>query len=398
MDKSYTLTIGKQVCSYAGIAAKDSSRIITPKKITELILPARVSVKLGESVSVPVTIANPSGTEKLEVHSEFGELISVDEIGEVSKEGKAEIILTGKMSGNTKISIGISGTAISSEILVSVGEKTAVEQPEIRIVLSQSVYEIKSGQKVEIIPQVYPEAEYEGDWELDGDKGTISVKENIFTAQKEGTVTATYRLTEHPEIFAVCKIIITSDTPSTLPFEDVKEDWYYEAVQYVYENGIMSGLKETVFGPDETLTRAQFAAIIHRLTGAPEVKYTPKFADVEDGQWYTDGILWANEIGVVSGYKDSQYFGTNDNITREQMAFMMYRYAAYKEFDISHRADIGSFIDAGNVSSYARQAMEWATGSGIIAGKVGNRLDPQGNATRAECASIIMRFIEQYKG
>ena len=397
MDQSYTLTVGKQVCSYAGVPVKESSMTMTPKRITELILPAEASVKLGESISVPVIIANSSGTEKLEAYSEFGEIVSVDEIGEVSREGNAEIRLTGKMSGNTKISIGISGTAISSEISVSVGEKSAVEQPETRIVLPQSVYKIKIGEKAEIIPAVYPEKEYEGTWKIEGDKGTVSVKNNIFTAKKEGTVTATYQLTEYPEIFAVCKIIIVQDISQPLPFEDVKEEaWYYEAVEYVYENNIMSGLKETVFGPDETLVRAQFAVILHRLSGAPEVKYTPKFTDVEEGQWYTDGILWANEIGVVSGYSESQYFGPNDNITREQMALMMYRYAGYKEFDTSRRADIDSFIDSGNVSSYARQAMEWAAGSGIITGKAGNRLDPQGYATRAECASIIMRFIEKY--
>lgn len=184
-----------------------------------------------------------------------------------------------------------------------------------------------------------------------------------------------------------------------IPFHDVyMTDWFYESVKYVYDNGLMTGLNETTFGPYENLARAQFAVILHRMNGSPDMEYTNKFPDVADNQWYTDAILWANEAGVVGGYTDTGKFGPGDNINREQMAVMMYRYANYLGYDTSARADISKYTDAGNVNEFAKEAMSWAVGTGIITGKYNEtQLDPQGNASRAECATIIMRFVENYK-
>lgn len=184
-----------------------------------------------------------------------------------------------------------------------------------------------------------------------------------------------------------------------LPYEDVeKEDWYYQAAYYNYVNKIMTGLDKTHFGPGEALLRAEFTAVLYRMNGELEVEYEDIFKDVPDGEWYTDAILWANSIGVVTGYPDTGLFGTADNINREQMAVMMYRYAQYKAYDVSKKADFSGFADAEKVSDFAKEAMEWAVGTGIISGKSdGTVLDPQGNANRAECATIIMRFMEMYK-
>ena len=184
-----------------------------------------------------------------------------------------------------------------------------------------------------------------------------------------------------------------------IPFHDVyMTDWFYESVKYVYDNGLMTGLNETTFGPYENLARAQFAVILHRMNGSPDMEYTNKFPDVADNQWYTDAILWASDIGVVTGYEDTGKFGPGDNINREQMAVMMYRYANYLGYDTSARANISKYTDAGNVNEFAKEAMFWAVGEGIITGKYNEtQLDPQGNASRAECATIIMRFVENYK-
>lgn len=184
----------------------------------------------------------------------------------------------------------------------------------------------------------------------------------------------------------------------TLPFIDTSENsWYYEAVAYVYQEGLMTGKDETTFAPDENLARAQFAVILHRMNGTPEMTYDARFPDVEAGIWYTDAILWASEQRIVTGYSDTGCFGPADNINREQMATMMYRYAQSKGYDVSRRADFSEFADAGKVSAYADEAMQWAVGNGIISGKDnGTVLDPQGNATRAECATIMMRFMEKY--
>ncbi len=189
-------------------------------------------------------------------------------------------------------------------------------------------------------------------------------------------------------------------TSEPLPFHDVGSiDWFYESVRYVYDNELMTGLNETTFGPYENLARAQFAVILHRMNGSPDIEYTNKFPDVADNQWYTDAILWANEAGVVGGYTDTGKFGPGDNINREQMAVMMYRYANYLGYDTSARADISKYTDAGNVNEFAKEAMSWAVGEGIITGKYNEtQLDPQGNASRAECATIIMRFMENGGG
>lgn len=180
-----------------------------------------------------------------------------------------------------------------------------------------------------------------------------------------------------------------------MSFRDVnKGDWYYDYVATVYHNGIMTGLNETTFGPADNLARAQFAVILHRLSGEPEVGYKEKFPDIPDGQWYTEAVLWASDNGIVTGYTDSGLFGPGDNINREQMAVMMYRYAEKLGLDTSVRADYSRFSDAGAVNDFAKEAMSWAVGTGIISGKDnGTRLDPQGNANRAECAAILTRFI-----
>lgn len=184
----------------------------------------------------------------------------------------------------------------------------------------------------------------------------------------------------------------------TIPYLDVAEnDWYYNAVCYNYQIKTMTGLDATHFGANETLARAQFAVILHRMNDAPKVTYKATFPDVPDGNWFTDAVLWAADTKVVTGYSDTGKFGPADKINREQMAVMMYRYANYKGYESGASADISGYNDAAKVSVFAKEAMEWAVGNGIITGKDnGTRLDPQGNATRAECATIIMRFIEKY--
>ena len=160
----------------------------------------------------------------------------------------------------------------------------------------------------------------------------------------------------------------------------------------------MTGLDETHFGPNDSLARAQFAVILWRMNESPTVAYEEIFPDVKDKVWYTDAILWAADTKVVTGYTDSGMFGPGDRINREQMAVMMYRYAKYMGYETGNKADFGRFNDAGKVSAYADEAMQWAVGNEIITGKNnGTLIDPQGDATRAECATIIMRFMEKYE-
>lgn len=187
------------------------------------------------------------------------------------------------------------------------------------------------------------------------------------------------------------------DESKGLPFIDVKSsDWFYGAVEYVYQNEMMSGLTSTVFGPYDVLSREQFAAILYRMNGSPAVNAgTSPFKDVPTNTWFTNAVIWANANKVISGY-NANTFGTGDAITREQMAVMMYRYGSYMGYNVSGRANISGFADAGFVSSYAKEALQWAVSEGIISGNANGTLNPQGSATRAECASIIMRFDKKY--
>lgn len=181
---------------------------------------------------------------------------------------------------------------------------------------------------------------------------------------------------------------------SVLPYRDVSPNsWYYDYVYDVYEKGLMTGMNETTFAPDVTLSRAHFATILWRMVGSPEVPYTEKFPDVPEGQFYTTAVMWASENGIITGYTDSGLFKPADQITREQIAAMLYRYASFIGENVSNTASLTSFSDNSKVSEFAKVPMEWCVAEGIISGDgVTGELLPQGNTSRAVCATIISRF------
>ena len=178
-----------------------------------------------------------------------------------------------------------------------------------------------------------------------------------------------------------------------MPFTDVKPgDWFYSAVEFVYSRGMMAGTSATAFAPRTPTSRAMVVTILYRLDGSPQAGEAG-FPDVAGNQWYTKAVAWASQNGIVKGYGDGR-FGPQDNITREQMAAILHRYAQYKGLDLSASGDLSGFTDAGKVSGYAVEEMSWAVGAGLITGKDGNRLDPQGQASRSEAAAILMRFCQ----
>ncbi len=178
-----------------------------------------------------------------------------------------------------------------------------------------------------------------------------------------------------------------------LPFTDVaSSEWYYEAVQYVYNNELMNGMSATTFEPNSTTTRGMIVTMLYRLENEPTAA-SAGFTDVAAGQWYTDAVNWAAANNIVNGYGDDQ-FGPTDTITREQMMAILYRYAQYKGYDVTASADLSAYTDAANISSYAVSAMQWAVGEGLINGITDTTLVPGGSATRAQVAAILMRFCE----
>ena len=182
-----------------------------------------------------------------------------------------------------------------------------------------------------------------------------------------------------------------SHAGSELPFTDVRtDDWFYDPVCCVYEMGLMTGVSDTAFAPNTTTTRGMVAAMLHRLEDSPTAE-NAGFSDVHDGDWYATAVNWAAGVGIVGGFGDGT-FQPNAAITREQMASILYRYAAYKGMDVSARATLDGYID--QPSAWAEDVMQWAVAEGLLTGVSEDRLQPQGPATRAQVAAIFERFLK----
>ena len=203
-------------------------------------------------------------------------------------------------------------------------------------------------------------------------------------------------LTKDMTVYALWRVDENPNTGAN-PFTDVSEkDWFYGDVMFVYENGLMLGTSKTLFSPHGTATRGMMATILWRMEGSPVPKGKNSFTDVEAEKWYADAITWTAENGIFAGYGKDK-FGPDDPITREQLAAIFYRYADYKGYDLTVKGNLDKFKDADKITDYAKTAMQWAVGSGLVKGKSGNLLDPQGTATRAEIAAMLHRFIEKYE-
>ena len=192
-------------------------------------------------------------------------------------------------------------------------------------------------------------------------------------------------------------IVIDDHSHATVPvseiFIDIAPDaWYKDAVQYAYDNGLMTGTSATEFAPEATTTRAMIVSILARLEGVESAE-AAGFADVSD-EWYATAVNWAANVGVVNGYEDNT-FRPNTAITREQLAAMLMNYSAWKGEDVSARADLSTYSDAATISSWANDVMQWAVAEGLISGMTEDTLQPQGNATRAQVAAILQRFLDK---
>lgn len=218
-------------------------------------------------------------------------------------------------------------------------------------------------------------------WSL-ADDGSISAVGGVYDAGQQ-----TYAFDVVNGVTAIARF----------PFTDVVAGtWYYGAAAYAYNNGLFAGMTPTTFAPNATMTRAMLVSVLWRLAGEPAPKAPNTFVDVPDGAWYTDAVTWAAENGVVSGIGGSR-FDPSGFVTREQTAEILYNYAHSKGYDVSARADLTAFPDAGSVSGWAEEALSWANAAGLINGTVRDGqtiLDPQGSASRAQVAMILMNYVE----
>ena len=246
-----------------------------------------------------------------------------------------------------------------------------------------------------------------------GAEVTLTVKPDVGYALDKLTVTdasgKTVDVTKVDEktytfVMPACAVTVEAvfaPITSGLPFTDVSAgDWFYEAVQFVYENGLMDGVGNNLFAPNATLNRAMAVTILYRLEGSPDLdgeNLGYPFADVDGDTWYSDAVYWARLNGIVDGVENN-HFDPTGSLTREQMATVLYRYAQYKGADVSASGDLSGFADSANVSDWAVDAVKWAVGTGLVNGVEGNALAPQGTSTRAQAAAVLMRLSQAMGG
>lgn len=224
-----------------------------------------------------------------------------------------------------------------------------------------------------------------------GNKVSVSGSDNKYTFKMPAsavTVKVTYEKT------AAAQQPIQPAQPTVLPFKDVKTDrWSYSAIKYAYENKLFSGTSANEFSPADEMTRGMLVTVLYRLAGEPAVNGDAGFADIKSGDWYAKAVAWAKANNIVSGVSAAE-FAPNKDITREQMAAILHRYAAYKSYSTAANGSIAGFNDNANVSAFAKDAVSWAVGEKLISGTGNNTLAPKGNATREQVAAILQRFAE----
>ena len=332
----------------------------------------KVSSKTGESKEVTATI-DAEGVDL--TWNSADEKVATVENGKITAVG----------GGSTFVFVRAGRTALA-KVQVTVTEPSVTS---ITVKTAPEKTEYKIGEELDL-SGIAIEAAYD-----DGTKKEIDIKDCTVTGfdnTKAGTQKITVTYEEQTVTF---EVTVSTKAVSDI-FDDVdSEDWFNDYVQNVYDKEIMTGLTPTHFGPTDTLARAQFALMLYRMEGEPEVTTTTAAFPDAGESWYKDAVIWANQNKIITGYTDSGLFGPADPITREQMATIMYRYANYKKWDVTKSADLSTFPDASSVSAYAKDAMAWAVANEIIQGNNG-RLDPQGSAVRAQAATIISRFIETY--
>ena len=387
----------------------------------------------GEVVGNTLTFTNPHGFSLFTITSaapraKIGDVNYAtlqDAVNMVENHQTITLLADGSATVSREVTFKISENGFRAEIAAGTGYKltqngdtyTITEKatssgggashPEAGSTSSSDRYEITKPSKVEngsikvsdskaekgdtVTITVTPDEGYELDklavYDEDGDK--IGLKD-------KGDGKFTFEMPKSDVEIEVSFALIEDETVKA-NFADVAADaWYADAVQYVYENGMMSGTSETTFSPDLTTTRGMIVTILYRLEGSPDLSNENlgyPYADVDANAYYADAVYWARQNGIVSGMSAEQ-FAPNNAITREQMAAILYRYAQFKGYDVSAKADLSVYTDAAQVSTYATNAMAWANGAQLITGTSQTTLTPAGNATRAQVATILMRFCE----
>lgn len=355
---------------------------------------------IGETYQLIATVLPIDATNRTVVWTSSNpEIVTVDTNGKITavKNGVATITATtqdGNYTASCEVRVNsdtsnggayhpeVDSTSSSSSDRYAINKPSDVENGSIKVSDSKA----EKGDTVTIT--VTPDKGYELDelvvYDEDGDEIDL---------EDEGDGEYTFEMPEDDVEIEVSFAAIADEAPKA-DFADVAADaWYADAVQYVFENGMMGGTSETTFSPNLTTTRGMIVTILYRLENEPAVTGTTAFTDVAADQYYADAVAWAAQNGIVAGI-DATTFAPNKAITREQMAAILYRYAQFKGYDVSAKTDLSVYTDAAQIGTYAVDAMAWANGAELITGTSTTTLTPAGQATRAQVATILMRFCE----
>ncbi len=258
------------------------------------------------------------------------------------------------------------------------------------VTLDKTTAELKVNETLTLNSTILPEEATDKSvtWTSSNPK-VATIKDGVVTALKAGTTTITVTTTNG--LKATCKVTVLKE----FPFTDVSDkQWYYGVINEAYQLGLMTGASDSLFKPNANMNRAMVAIVFHRMEGSKKVEYSSIFPDVANKQYYTTSVLWAKQTGVINGYTNGT-FKPLRNVTREEMATMIYNFARYKGLDMSASKDITYFEDYNKITPYAVGPLQWAVEKGLMSGKDnGTRLDPLGTATRAECSKML---VQAYK-
>lgn len=251
-------------------------------------------------------------------------------------------------------------------------------------------------ESVQLHAVVYPEGASDRAvyWSAEDNNIVHITEDGLVTPLREGRTTITAMVTDDITDTIVVTVVAHADCPSA-SFTDVYLNaWYHEAVDFTIEQGLMIGTSKATFEPGSNVTRGQLVTVLHRMAGTP-IAYGTGFTDVEDGMWYTDAILWAQANDIVNGYGDGT-FRPNEFMTREEMVAVIYRYAQYNGYDVSASAMMQCYHDSVTIQAYAQDAMSWAVSVGLIKGFPDGTIRPKGISTRAQLATVLMRFSNYF--
>ena len=347
------------------------------------LTPASLSLFTGDTATLTATVQPSNATnQNVTWSSDKPDVATVDAAGKVTAVGAGTATITVTTADGSKqatCSVTVTRPYIPP---ANRNYKITVEATQGGTVTADPTA-AKAGTTVTLTP--VPDRGYQ--------VGTVAVTDRFgepvaVTEQADGTYTFTM-----PSGQVKVEVTFVESQPEPLPFTDVKEgDWFHDAVRYVYDNGLMDGVGDGQFAPNATTNRAMVVTILYRLAGEPDVSGDVSFTDVEPGLWYTDAVLWAAQKGIVNGISETEFAPSGD-LTREQLATVLYRYAESMGYDVSAQADLSGFPDAGDIQDYATEALSWAVAEGLLQGFEDDSLQPGGTATRAQIATILMRFL-----